>query len=78
MVGKHYNCSFSFFPLSLKGKLDRNMGLSRERGHERGLKQLGFFFFFCTQTRQTFRAMWRGISLRLNAMIFYLFKDIFQ
>ena len=45
MVGKHYNCSFSFFPLSLKGKLDRNMGLSRERGHERGHKQLGFFFF---------------------------------
>ena len=46
MVGKHYNCSFSFFPLSLKGKLDRNMGLSRERGHERGHKQLGFFFLY--------------------------------
>ena len=31
----------------------------------------------CTETRQRFRATWRGISLRLNFMIFDFFTTFF-
>ena len=78
MVGKHYNCPFSFFPLPLRKKKEHvhlmlTWGLSRERGHERCHEQ-SCMIFFRTEMRQTFHAMWRCISLRLNAVIFSFFR----
>ena len=50
MVGKHYNCPFSFFPLPLRKKKEHvhlmlTWGLSRERGHERCHEQSCMIFF---------------------------------
>ena len=49
-------------------------GPHRGRGH----KQSRMILFCCKETRQTFRATWRCISLRFHSMIYDFFKDIFQ
>ena len=47
-------------------------GPHRGRGHE----QSHMILFYFKETRQTFSATWRCISLRFNAIIFDFFKVI--